>query len=273
MTETKSSRHAVKSEFVVEGVRQITLNRPEALNAFSPSLYEGLLAAFDHAEDDIETRVIIVAGEGKVFCAGADFASSPDDWERIQPKHDDVTRDAGGVAALRIFRCDKPVIFAFDGPAVGVGVTMSLPADIRIASERAHFSFPFSRRGVVCESACSWFLPRIVGAPKALEWTLRGHRIPATEALQSGLVSELVTEKSALDRAKEIASEMVENCSPFSMSKIKRLYWEGEERPNPYDAHIAESRLLARAFRSAEFEEGVNAFLEKRSPRFRALGS
>ena len=253
-----------------DGVAILRLNRPDNLNAYNPELHHALIAAFDQAEADDEVRAIIVTGEGRVFCAGADFSSGilEGAWSSIQPVEGGVERDGGGVIALRIFSCDKPVIGAINGAAIGFGATFTLPMDIRIASEKAKFSLPFTRRAICAESACSWFLPRIVGQAKALEWTLRGHMFSAEEALAGGLVSELTPPEELLSKALEIAKDMAHNCSPWSIATTKRLYWEGLMHNDPYRAHISESQALAAAREKDDFKEGVSAFFEKRQPVF-----
>ena len=257
---------------IADGVGLITLNNPDNLNAFNPDMFFSLMDALETAEADERVRAVVVTGAGRVFCAGADLKSSvkDGDWDEVQPLHDGVPRDGGGILTLKLFEYRKPIIAAINGAAVGVGMTMTLPMDIRIASETAKFSVPFARRALCCESACSWFLPRIVGVPKALEWTLRGHMISASEAREAGLVSELV-EGSVLDRAMEIAKDIARNCSPRSMAQIKQLYSAGVRGNDPFAAHIAESRLLNADFKTNDFEEAVQAFFEKRSPNFGPL--
>lgn len=255
-------------------VRIITLNRPDELNAYNGAMHTALLEAIDVADRDNSVRVIVVTGAGRVFCSGADFREGFDSLGKIQPMEGDVQRDAGGVLNLRIFECDTPVIGAVNGSAVGIGSTMLIPMDMRIASNKAKFSMPFARRGIVFDGAASWFLPRLVGFSKAQEWIMRGHLFMADEALAAGFVNQLVEPEDVLPTALEIARDIAQNCAPESVAINKQLLrasmlGHGTLDAGPMAAHIAESRHLNRRFTEEDCQEGVRAFLEKRAPQFK----
>jgi enoyl-CoA hydratase/carnithine racemase len=256
-------------------VRVLTLNRPEKMNAYNVELHNALNTAIQQADNDPNVRVIVVTGAGKAFCAGADisqgFAGAGLADSAIV--EDGVVRDFGGILALTIFECDTPIIGAINGVAVGVGATMTLPMDIKIASETTRMGFPFARRGIVFDAASSWFLPRIVGWAKAQELIVRGHIFNVETAHKIGLVSEVVAQDKVLKRAMEIAHDIAQNCSPTSMANNKRLLRASQLDSNPagggaMGAHMAESALLNKAFVSADCQEGVAAFLQKRAPNF-----
>lgn len=262
MSEVLSSRDGA--------VAILTLNRPEVMNAYNAALHSALLGAIDAADKDPDIRAIVVTGAGRVYCAGADFREGflDDGLGAIQPVQDGVERDAGGILNLRIFECDTPVIAAVNGSAVGIGATMLLPMDIRIASNKAKFSFPFARRGIMFDGAASWFLPRLVGFAKANEWALKANLFPAQEAFNFGIISELTEPDQVLSRALELAQDIAQNCSPESIAQNKRLLRASMLGNGPMAAHMAESVQLQKAFRSADCAEGVQAFLEKRAPNF-----
>ncbi len=256
-------------------VRVLTLNRPEKMNAYNVELHNALNDAIQKADDNPDVRVIVVTGSGKAFCAGADISQGFTGAGLADSAivKDGVERDFGGILALTIFECDTPIIGAINGVAVGVGATMTLPMDIKIASDKTRMGFPFARRGIVFDAASSWFLPRIVGWAKAQELIVRGHIFNAQTAYGIGLVSEVVAKEKVLDRAMEIAQDIAQNCSPTSMANNKRLLRASQLDTNPsgggaMGAHMAESVLLNEAFVSADCHEGVTAFLEKRSPNF-----
>lgn len=273
---------------LADGVFTVTLNRPEALNTFTRQMMHELIAAFDRADADDEIRAVIVTGSGRAFCAGMDLSQGEKtfDYEaragrggrppvdaaigadgRIDWSHD-VLRDGGGLLTLRIFGCLKPVIAAVNGAAVGVGATMLLPMDIRLASEGARFGFVFSRRGIVPEACSSWFLPRVVGVNRALEWTLSGRVFPATEALESGLVRKLLPPEALLPAARQLAQEIADNAAPVSVALTRQMMWRMLGAPHPMMAHRIDSRGMFARGRSADVREGIAAFLEKRAPRF-----
>ena len=255
---------------VEKGILTLTLNRPDKLNAFTHTMLRELLDALERADADDEVRVIIVTGAGRGFCAGADLsagASSFDhaaDDDRSAATH----RDGGGLLTLRLYESRKPVIAAINGAAVGVGVTMTLPMDIRLASTDARFGFVFARRGIVPEAASSWFLPRIVGVSQALQWSFSGRVFPAAEALQARLVSEVLAPQDLLPRARAIASEIVDNTSAISVTMIRHMLWRMLSEDHPMAAHRIDSRSIYELGQTADAKEGVSSFLEKRPARF-----
>ena len=260
-----------------EKILTITLNRPNRLNAFTGQMMDELILAFKEAGQDDDVRVIIVTGAGRGFCAGADLEAGGANFNRDAKNKGQKTsdkenlewiRDGGGRTTLAIYDCPKPIIAAINGPAVGVGVTMTLPMDIRLASDKARFGFVFARRGLVPEAASSWFLPRIVGISKALEWTYSGRVFPAQEALEGGLVRSIHVEEDLLNIAKDLASEIIENTSPVSISMTRHMLWKMLGADHPMEAHKVDSRAIYELGKSKDVEEGVNSFLEKRSPNF-----
>ena len=254
---------------VESGVLTITLNRPDRLNAFTNVMRDEMIAAFDQADADDGVRAVIVTGEGRGFCAGADLGDGGETFNTAREGQDGpVWRDGGGQVSLRIFESKKPVIGAINGPAVGVGVTMTLPMDIRIASSSARFGFVFSRRGIVPEACSSWFLPRIVGIQQALAWTFSGRVFPAEEALRGGLVQEVVAPEELIPRARAIAAEIAENTAPVSVALTRQMMWRMLGADHPMEAHKIDSRGIAQLGVSADVREGVESFLEKRPPEF-----
>ena len=262
---------------VKDKILNITLNRPDRLNAFTGQMMNDLISAFDSASNDDEVRVVIVTGEGRGFCAGADLGAGEATFNRDEnpraKKTDDKDnlewlRDGGGRTTLAIYDCSKPIIAAINGPAVGVGVTMTLPMDIRLASEEAKFGFVFARRSLVPEAASSWFLPRIVGISKSLEWTFSGKVFDAEEALNGGLIRSIHSKDSLLDEAKKIANEIIENTSPVSVSMTRQMLWKMLGADHPMEAHKVDSRAIYELGKGEDTKEGVNSFLEKRPPEF-----
>jgi enoyl-CoA hydratase/carnithine racemase len=254
---------------VADSVLTITLNRPERLNAFTPTMLSELLDAFDRADADDDVRVVIVTGAGRGFCAGADLEAGGSTFDyRERGVEDDVPRDGGGRLTLRIFDSTKPVIAAINGAAVGVGITMTLPMDVRIAADGAKIGFVFTRRGIVPEAASSWFLPRIVGISRAMEWAATGRVFTAGEALAGGLVRSVHPVDEVLAAARALAAEIVENTAPVSVALARRLMWDGLGMPHPMEAHRADSRAMLSRGQSADVREGVTSFLEKRAPSF-----
>ncbi|MFC3174066.1 crotonase/enoyl-CoA hydratase family protein [Novosphingobium bradum] len=264
---------------VADAIATIVLARPEKLNAFSVLMKEELMDALDRIDADDAVRAVVLTAEGRAFCAGADISGGTDgfiDGAEAQIRNPDGTfnyaseaaRDGGGQFTLRVFRLTKPLIAAINGAAVGIGATMLLPADIRLASEKARFGFVFARRGIVPEAASSWFLPRIAGISKALEWCCTGRMIDAAEALAGGLVSRVLPEDELLPAAYALAREIADNCAPVSVALTRQMMWQGLGQGHPMEAHRIDSRgVLARGY-SADAAEGVAAFLEKRQPRF-----
>ncbi len=263
---------------VEDGVLTITLNRPDKLNAFTPTMRDGMIAEFDRADKDDTVHVVIVTGAGRGFCAGADIsagASRFDVRSRLgQHSEGEVDygseeiRDSGGRLALRIFASLKPVIGAVNGAAVGVGATMLLPMDIRLASTGAKFGFPFVRRGIVPEACSSWFLPRAVGMQRAMDWVASGRVFPAEEALQAGLVRSLHQPDQLLPAARALAATIVQGSAPVSVALARQMMWRMLGAAHPMEAHRAESRALLDLSGSPDLKEGVTSFLEKRAPDF-----
>jgi enoyl-CoA hydratase/carnithine racemase len=255
-----------------DGVFTLTLNRPDRLNAFTAEMMEELLAVLDEIDADDAIRAVIVTGAGRGFCAGADLASGGDTFDSQGgsggDSMSDVPRDGGGRVALRLFECKKPLIAAINGPAVGVGITSTLPMDIRLASERAKMGFVFARRGLVPEACSSWFLPRVVGISKAMEWVATGRVFPAEEALAAGLVSELLPHDDLLPRANALAREIAENTSALSVALSRQMLWKMLGASHPMEAHRIDSRGIHFMGSSKDAREGVQSFLDKRPPNF-----
>ena len=259
----------------VGSVAVVTLNRPEVINRFNVALFQRMLKIFDDLERDDGVRAIVLTGQGRAFCAGADisdgFGSAGLDFEA--ERVDGVLRDTGGVLNLIIAQLDTPIIAAINGSAVGVGLTMTLPCDIRIAARKAKYAFPFVRRGIVFDGAASFYLPKLVGFSKAAQWSLTGSFINPEDALNAGLFSELHDNTDVLPRALELARDIAVNCSPEAVSQNKRLLratmlGHGALSTEPFAAHMEESELLEKMFITPDCEEGVRAFLEKRIPNF-----
>src|SRR5829696_3552658 len=254
---------------VDDHVLTITLNRPERLNAFTPTMKDELIAAFDQADADDEVRAVIVTGEGRGFCAGADLQGGGETFDyRARGVDNEVPRDGGGQVVLRIFDCTKPVIAAINGPAVGVGATMTLPMDVRLASDQARMGFVFTRRGIVPEACSSWFLPRVVGISRAMEWASTGRVFDAAEAQEGGLVRSVHAHDQLLGEARALAREIADNAAPVSVALARRLMWAMLGASHPMEAHRADSRAMLSRGQSADAREGVTAFLEKRPAEF-----
>lgn len=262
--------------YEVEGrVATITLDRPDKLNAFNTRMMTEIVAAFDLTDADDDVGCVLLTGAGRAYCAGADlsggqraFAAMPDDPARAALRHGDLTRDGGGVVSLRIFESLKPVVAAVNGPAVGIGATMLLPADVRLASTTARFGFVFAKRGIVPEAASSWFLPRIVGISRALEWTLAGRMVSAEEALEAGLVRALHLPEDLLPAAQALAHEIAHSGAPVAVALTRQLMWRMLGAAHPMEAHRADSRAIRARAGAPDTAEGVRAFLEKRDPHF-----
>lgn len=255
---------------VEDKVLTITLNRPDKLNAFTRTMLDELLDALDRADADDAVRAIVFTGAGRAFCAGADLSAGSQsfDADARDDRPSGLNRDGGGILTLRLYECRKPLIAAVNGAAVGVGATMQLPMDIRIASEHARFGFVFARRGIVPEACSSWFLPRVVGISKALEWSYSGRVFPADEALAGGLVSEIVAADELLPRTQAIAGDLAANTSAVSVTLIRHMMWRMLGADHPMEAHKLDSRGVYHCGRSADAREGVSSFLEKRAPEF-----
>jgi enoyl-CoA hydratase/carnithine racemase len=252
---------------VADGVATLTLHRPERMNAYTPVMRDELVAAFTAADDDDAVRAVVVTGEGKAFCAGAELASAGGTFDHTTIRQADY-RDGGGKVALSIFRCRKPVIAAINGPAVGVGITMTLPMDIRVVAEDAKIGFVFARRGIVPEACSSWFLPRIVGIAKAAELVYTGRVFRAEDERHSGLFNYVLPREAVLDKALTLAREIAENTSATSVALSKALLWHGLGAPDPQTAHLADSRCMHWAGMQKDAYEGVSSFVEKRKPVF-----
>ena len=254
---------------VADGVLTITLNRPDRLNAFTAQMGQELVEAFDASDADDDVRAVIVTGAGRGFCAGADLGGGGDtfDWSDVQTE-DEVPRDTGGTVSLRIFASLKPVIAAINGPAVGVGATMTLPMDVRMVAEGAKVGFVFVRRGIVPEACSSWFLPRIVGISQAMEWVATGRVFDASEALAGGLARSVHPGEELLGAARALALEIAENTAPVSVALGRRLLWDMLGAAHPMEAHKADSRAMLARGQSADAREGVASFMEKRPAVF-----
>ena len=269
---------------IADNILTITLNRPDKMNAFTGTMQKELIEAFDKADADDAVLAIIVTGAGKAFCAGADLSEGGATFDRatrpdrktapLRPNgevewSDDAVRDGGGRVTLRMFKCLKPVIGAINGAAVGIGVTMQLAMDVRIASENARFGFVFARRGIVPEAASSWFLPHIVGISQALEWCYSGRVFDAKEALAGRLVSRVVSADELIPAARALAREIAENSAPVSVALIRQMMWRLSAMDDPMEAHKIDSRGIYSRGASDDVKEGVMAFLEKRPAKFK----
>lgn len=274
---------------VAGGVATLTLNRPEKLNAFTGTMMQEIISAFDETDAHDDVRAVIVTGAGRAFCAGADLSAGARTFD-YDARSDDLSsraghgspvradgsvdygheavRDGGGRVTLRIFESLKPVIGAINGAAVGIGVTMQLPMDIRIASDAAKFGFVFARRGIVPEAASSWFLPRLVGISQAMEWCATGRVFGADEALAGRLVSRVVAPEDLLETATALAREIADNCAPVSVALTRQMLWRMLGADHPMEAHKLDSRAIYARGRQADAKEGVMSFLEKRPAAF-----
>ena len=269
---------------VADGVATITLDRPDQLNAFTATMMTEMIHAFDRVDADDEVRVVVVTGAGRGFCAGADLSSGSEsfDYESQREASGDEAgmgedpakvdpsrmRDGGGLLTLRIYECTKPVIGAINGAAVGIGATMTLPMDIRLAVPTAKMGFVFARRGLVPEACSAWFLPKVVGMSTALEWTFTGRVFLATEAHEAGLVRSLHEPEDLLDVAYGLAREIADNTSAVSVAATRALLWRMASAEHPMDAHNVDSRLIYQLGTGPDVAEGVMSFLEKRPPEF-----
>jgi enoyl-CoA hydratase/carnithine racemase len=275
MTEYSQIRYEV-----AEGVATITLHRPDRLNAFTTTMARELIAAFDASDADDDVRVVLMTGSGRSFCAGADLGRGASTFDARDPTRaaeradfetiGGVPRDGGGTVSLRIAASRKPVIAAINGPAVGVGATMTLPADVRIAAESARFGFVFTRRGLAPEAASSWFLPRVVGISQAMEWVATGRVFGAAEALAGRLVSRVLPDAELLPAARALAAEITENTSAVAVALARQLLWSMLGADSPWEAHRLDSRAIFRLGQGPDAAEGVTSFLEKRAPKFPA---
>ncbi|MFN3371727.1 MAG: crotonase/enoyl-CoA hydratase family protein [Sphingomonadaceae bacterium] len=274
---------------ILDGIATLTLARPDRLNAFTGRMMHEIIAAFDETDSNDEVRAVIVTGAGRAFCAGADLSEGAKTFDyaaRTDPNSSrageaspvradgtvdyshEAVRDGGGRVTLRIFESLKPVIAAVNGPAVGVGATMQLPMDIRLASTQARFGFVFARRGIVPEACSSWFLPRLVGISRAMEWCATGRVFDAEEALAGGLVRSLHAPEDLLPAARALAREIADNTAPVSVALTRQMLWRMLGADHPMEAHRVDSRAIYARGRQADAKEGVVSFLEKRPARF-----
>jgi len=256
-----------------DNIAVLSLNRPNKLNAFTFSMMEEMIDALDALDADNNIHALIITGKGRAFCAGADLSSGQ---ETFNPSFDDFAvqesdfrRDSGGILTLRMYKFLKPIVIACNGPAVGVGASMQLAADIRLASDQARFGFVFNNRGIVPDACSSWFLPKIVGISSALELTYSGRIIDASEALKLNLVSSIYDSENLLDNALDFAKNMVKNSAPVSIAVTRQMLWRSLEGSGPYDAHIVESKAIDSRGASEDAKEGVSSFLEKRAAEFK----
>ena len=261
---------------VEDGIATLTLHRPERMNAFTAQMMLEMIDCFDVIDADDAVKAVIVTGSGRAFCAGADLGTGGSTFDyasrnedvRESGKVDGIYRDGGGRLTLRIYECKKPVIAAVNGAAVGIGVTMQLAMDIRLASTEAKFGFVFARRGITPEAASSWFLPRLVGMQQALEWCYTGRVFPAQEAKDGGLVRSLHAPEDLLPAARALAREIADNTAPVSIALTRQLLWRNVGAPHPMYAHRADSRAIQFRGAAGDAKEGVTSFLEKRQPNY-----
>jgi enoyl-CoA hydratase/carnithine racemase len=256
---------------VRDSICTVTLNRPEKLNALTSTMLAEMLQALEQADHDDGVRVVIVTGAGRAFCAGADLgrgARTFDRGAREDATEAEAHRDGGGLFALRAFEMKKPLIAAINGPAVGFGITMTLPMDIRLASTQARLGFVFARRGVVPEACSTWFLPRIVGISQAAEWIYTGRVFDAAEACRAGLVARVVEPAALIPVARDLALEIASHTSAVSVALARQMLWTMLGADHPMQAHRIDSQGMFWTGRSADAREGVTAFLEKRPARF-----
>lgn len=256
---------------IADGIATIWMNRPDKMNAFTELMRYEIIDALDHTDADDDVRAVIFTGRGRAFCAGADLSSGEGTFSRggsdIMGRNG-VPRDGGGTVSLRIYDSKKPVIGAINGAAVGVGVTMTLPMDIRLASTAAKFGFVFSRRGIVPEAASSWFLPRLVGISQAMEWVASGEVFPAEEAMAGGLVRSVHEPDDLLPAAYALARRLTESSSAVSIAVARKMMWGMLGADHPMAAHKVDSRGILERGRSEDVKEGINSFFEKRAPQF-----
>jgi enoyl-CoA hydratase/carnithine racemase len=255
---------------VENGIAVLTLNRPEQLNAVNYGMLDEMIAIIHEADLDDTVRVVVVTGEGRAYCAGADLSPGGTEWDKTGDKIPIAEhRDGGGRVTLAIYNCRKPFIAAINGPAVGFGMTMTLAMDMRIAADDAKVGFVFTRRGVVPEACSTWFLPHIVGIAKAAELCYTGRIFRAKEEAGSGLFNHIVPQDEVLPKAMEIASEIAENTAPIAVSLTKAMLWHGLGEDDPQSAHLIDSRCFYALGAGADSKEGVQSFLEKRPPKFK----
>ena len=257
----------------IDSVSILELNRPEKLNAFNMQMLDDMLDAIDYVNTNDNIKSLVITGSGRAFCAGADLSSGEKTFDKSFDTNaqykSDFMRDAGGILNLKIYNSLKPVIAACNGDAVGIGATMQLPADVRIASKKSRFGFVFAKRGIVPDGCASWFLPKIVGIPMALELCYSGKIIDSTEAHRIGLVNYVVEDDHLIDKAIEISDMFCNSTAPVSVAMTRHMLWSLSAEDNPENAHIIESKLINSRGASDDAKEGVMSFLEKRSANFK----
>jgi len=259
---------------LADNILTVTLNRPDRMNAFTLRMKDELVHVFGEADRDNQVRAVVVTGAGRAFCAGMEMQPEDgghvfgyDDAEGEEPPVDTI-RDSGGEVSLAIFHCRKPVIGALNGAAVGVGITMTLPMDFRLAAEGAKIGFVFTQRGLTPEACSTWFLPRAVGMQKALEWVYSGDIFLAEEGVEAGLFRSLHGKEEVLDAALALARKLIAKSSPVSVALAKQMLWRNPTFDHPMQAHAVESRMIYRANEFWDGKDGFTAFLEKRDPVF-----
>ena len=256
-----------------DNIAVLSLNRPNKLNAFTFSMMEEMIAALDALDADDSVHALIITGKGRAFCAGADLSSGQEtfnpSFDDFAVQEDDFRRDSGGILTLRMYQFLKPIVIACNGPAVGIGASMQLAADVRLASDQARFGFVFNNRGIVPDACSSWFLPKIIGIASALELTYSGRIIDAREALKLNLVSSIHDPENLLDNALDFTKNMVKNSAPVSIAVTRQMLWRSLEGSGPYDAHIVESKAMDSRGASEDAKEGISSFLEKRTAEFK----
>jgi len=256
-----------------DNIAVLSLNRPNKLNAFTFSMMEEIISALDSLEAEDSVHAVIITGKGRAFCAGADLSSGQEtfnpSFDDFAVQENDFRRDSGGILTLRMYKFLKPIVVACNGPAVGIGASMQLAADIRLASDQARFGFVFNNRGIVPDACSSWFLPKIVGISRALELTYSGRIIDAQEALKFNLVSSIHDPENLLNDAVDITKKMVQNSAPVSISLTRQMLWRSLESSGPYEAHVIESKAIDSRGASEDAKEGVSSFLEKRPAEFK----
>ncbi|MFI2230204.1 crotonase/enoyl-CoA hydratase family protein [Nocardia testacea] len=253
---------------ISDSLATITLDRPDKLNAFTTAMGYELIEAFDICDRDDAVRAVVLTGAGRAFCAGADLSGGAETFVAPEDAATEDFRDGGGELVLRMFESRKPIIAAINGPAVGVGITMTLAADFRLAADNARIGFVFNRRGIVPESCSSWFLPRLVSMQKALDWVYSGRLVDAAEAYEAGLFYGLYTAESLLDEAYALARRITELSAPVSVALSRQMLWRGLGADHPMIAHRVESRGIHSRGAGADAKEGVSSFLEKRPARY-----
>ena len=250
----------------------VYLNRPEKLNAFNQLMLHELLEVFEEVDREDSIHALIISGSGKAFCSGADLSAGKNTFnsEFNNSRHykESFNRDSGGILALRMYRCLKPILIACNGVSAGIGATLQLPADIRIASSEAKFTFPFAKRGIAPDACSSWFLPKIVGISKALEWSYSGELIDADTAYKAGLVSYLVEHNDLMKFTKKIAQKLIADSSQVSVALTRQMMWTLSNTDSPYESHEIDSQIIESRGASADAFEGVESFLEKRKAKF-----